>query len=101
MRKFFWEIVHKIPWTREEVKFPATEVYTDSSAANAIALNKQVSARIKHIPLKFQYVKSAIASDEIEILSIPTKDNTADILKKIVNLSTLAHLSTLIGLYRY
>ncbi len=33
MRKLFWEMSNKEPWSKEERIFEVTEVYTDSAAA--------------------------------------------------------------------
>ncbi len=50
---YFGEMSVKEPWPENEVIYESTTVQIDSSAAKALALNKQVSARNKHIDLKY------------------------------------------------
>ena len=47
MRKFFWEMSSKKPWPENEINLAPSIVSTDSLAAKALAMNKQVSARGK------------------------------------------------------
>ena len=98
MRNLFWKMAYNKPWPKEERKFETTEVYMDSDAAFSILLNKQASATIKHIPLKFHFVKNCIARGEVVLLSLLSKENIADMLTKILDFSTMKHLCDLMGL---
>ncbi len=77
MRKLFWEMANKGSWPKEERRLEVIEVYTDSDAAFPIAVNKQASAKMKHILLKFHFVKNCIACVEFFLLSVPSKENIA------------------------
>ncbi len=87
---------NKEPWPNEERRFEVTEVYTESDAAFSMAVNKQASAEMKHIPLNF--VKNCITCGEFVSPSVSSKQNIADILMKILCFSTMKHLCSLIGL---
>ena len=56
MRKLFWEMSVKEPWPEKGMYFEPTTVQIDSSSANSLALNKQVSSRNKPINLKYHFV---------------------------------------------
>ncbi len=77
----------------------ATEVNTDSDAAFSIAVKKQVSARMKHIPLGFHFVLNFIACGEVVFLIVSSKENIADMLTKIFDFPTMKHLCDLMGLF--
>ena len=65
----------------------------DSSAAKALALNKQVSAKNKHIDVKYHFVKAALKSKIIILTVVKSADNTADMLTKVLDLPNTLHLS--------
>ncbi len=73
--------------------FEPSTVQIDSSAAEALALNKQVSERNKHTDLKYHFVKAALKSKVIILKDVKPADNTADMLTKVLDLSTTLHLS--------
>ena len=100
MRKFFWEMSTKEPWPVNGLKLCPTTVLIDSSAGKALAENKQVTARNKHIDLKYRFVNAAITSKLIVLEDVASSENPADILTKILDLPTLGHLSQLIRLIR-
>ena len=75
-----------------------TIISIDSSAALALAENKQASTRVKHIDLKFHFVKDALEAGQVSLFDVPTTENPADMLIKIMDPETLKDLSRLIGL---
>ena len=98
MCKLFWEMAIKEPWPKEARRFEATKVNTDSDAAFSIAVKKQASAMMKHIPLKFYFVLNFIACREVVFLIVSSKANIADMLMKIIDFPTMKHLCDLMGL---
>ena len=98
MRKLYWEVMSKRPWPEREVKFEATPIKIDSTAATALAMSKQVSARSKHIDLKYHFVKAALGSGLIVLNDVASKDNPADMLTKILALPVMKHLCDIIHL---
>ena len=90
-RKLFWEVAKKEPW-HEEVKHKETSLATDSTAAKSLAENMNVSARGKHIDLRVHNVKELIRNKVIRLENVRSRENKADLLTKILELTTLRHL---------
>lgn len=58
-----------------------TIIYVDNIGAKRIA-EGNATARSKHIDIRFHFVQEALQTDEYEVRSIGTHDNTADIFTK-------------------
>ena len=100
MRKFYWEMCNKEPWPVKGVKLGPTTVQIDSTAGKAFAENKQVTARNKHIDLKYRFVNLAITSKHMVLEYVASEMNPSDMLTKILDLPTLEHFSDLIRLIK-
>ena len=97
MRKMYWEFIFKTPWLRE-VAFEPTHVHMDSSAAESIAKSNQISAKSKHIDIRFHHVKSCVRDKVLKLSHVSSANNTADLLTKVLDLSPFTKLVKLIGL---
>jgi hypothetical protein len=60
----------------------ATTVYCDNDAAAKLTEDHIWHARVKHIEIKYYYIRERIENGEMNIQRVPTKENTADILTK-------------------
>ena len=98
MRKLLREMVHKTPLPNNKVVLEATAIYIDSLAAKVLAQNKQVSARTKHIDLKYHFVKTALKNGKVVLHDVAPKDNPANMLTKVIDLPTLKHLCNIFQL---
>ena len=96
-RKLYWEVASKEPW-REELSFEASKIFMDSSAAKSFATNKPISARGKHIDLRTHHVRELIANKVVELLYVPTANNVADLLTKILGLPKIQHFVQLMNM---
>ena len=85
-------------WAENVQRFDATTIRIDSTAAAALAQNKQVSARNKHIDLRYHFVKFALGNKTVVLDYVRSSENTADMLTKILDSHTLMHLSKKIRL---
>ncbi len=74
-----------------------TVVNIDISAAHALSMNKQSSARTKHIDSKYHYVKDALEKGLFFLHNVTSAENLADMLTKILDFKTLKHLTRKIG----
>ena len=97
VRKLFWEIAHQRQWC-ESYSFPSTGIAMDSTAAQALATNEQVSGRNKHIDLKVHHVKEFLKNKIIHLFHVPSRNQLADILTKAVDRNTFLHIISLLSL---
>lgn len=70
-------------WLENSIVFDATVIPIHNSAAQALPMNKQVSARSKHIDLYYSFVKDDSDSRIITLEDVPSADNATDMLTKI------------------
>jgi len=61
---------------------------SDSSAALAMARNKGVNHRTKHIELRYHFIRSLIDDKKVDVEKIDTDDNPADLLTKATGKET-------------
>jgi hypothetical protein len=60
----------------------ATTIYCDNDAATALTEDQVWHTRVKHIEIKYYYIRERVANGEVTIQWVSTKENTADILTK-------------------
>ncbi len=78
------EVVYIIQLVKElglEVKLPVP-LYCDSKGARHWATNRMVNQRSKHIALRYHYIRELVAAGTIDIQSVDTEWNCADIHTK-------------------
>ena len=81
----------EVIWLRRllsEIGFPdhdATTILMDSQSAMAIAKNPQYHDRMKHIDVKYHFLRRKIEEEEIELEYVPTGEQVADTLTKGLN----------------
>ena len=63
-------------------------ILSDSSAALAMAQNKGVNHRTKHIALRYHYIRALIDNSIVTVDKIDTDANPADILTKATDKAT-------------
>ena len=80
----------------ETMKRPATTINIDNTAALWLSLSDQVSAKRKHLSVKYHYVRELIRMKQLELTYLPSKDQLTDILAKVFDYSTFKHLSAFI-----
>ena len=76
-----------------------TPIYIDNEGALKYSHNLDNAGRMRHINIKFHFIREKIQSHEIEPILIPTTTNTADIMTKTLRGSKLQTFSTDIGLH--
>jgi hypothetical protein len=92
-------------WLREflsEIRLPVsnpTVVFEDNKAAIDLSKTPKYHGRTKHIELHHHYLRSLVEHKYIEIIQVPSKDNTADIFTKpLGKVLHIKFLENLIGL---
>ena len=63
---------------------PPTVIFEDNQPAIHIAENRLTSQRSKHIDIKYHFIREAITDHIIKLVYVPTHDQLADILTKIL-----------------
>lgn len=81
----------------EEPSSPTT-LYCDNDAATILTQDHVWHARVKHIRVKYHYVRELVANNELCIKRISSSDNTADILTKPLGRSDFFRLRLQLGL---
>nr|GEV29420.1 retrovirus-related Pol polyprotein from transposon TNT 1-94 [Tanacetum cinerariifolium] len=59
-------------------------VYYDNQSAIHLSINAMFHERMKHIDVRYHFIREIVESKEIEVAKISTKDNTADTFIKVV-----------------
>lgn len=72
-------------------------VYEDNQGAIALA-KKEESRRVKHIDVRFHFVRDAVAEGKVKLVFVPTYKQEADVLTKALPAPTFETLRKKIGL---
>ena len=99
IRKLYWEICHQTPWTEGKF-FDATQVAIDSTAAQLLASNPQISVRNKHISLKFHHVREMVKESIILLYHVRSHLQPADMMTKVLSRIILEHMVDMVQLRR-
>ena len=67
------------------------EVHCDSQSAIYLAKYQVYHSRTKHIDVRLHYVRDIVEKKKIDLLKIPTADNPADMLTKVVGAAKFEH----------
>jgi len=59
-----------------------TPLFCDNDAASQLTEDHMWHSRVKHIRVKYHYVREQVSEGELEVRRVPSNDNTADILTK-------------------
>lgn len=97
LRRLFEELLYHRP-TNQEACIPPSIIFSDSTAAMAIANKPQVSERNKHIELKVHHIRDLISRGVVSLQHINTQNQIADILTKPSNGENTEHLCRLLNM---
>jgi hypothetical protein len=82
------EAIREAMWVRsflQELDIPFVqplEMYVDNQGAKALAENPVHHARVKHIDIRYHYIRDRVADGVVKVMYIPTEDNISDVLTK-------------------
>ena len=87
----------EVPWLRRllaELGFvqKPTTVFVDNQSAIALTKHKMVKPRTKHIALRYHWIKEQVAEGTVCVKYIPTGDNIADFLTKVLSQEKIVQL---------
>ena len=72
----------------------------DNDGARELANNAMISAKTKHIDLRYHYIRECIDSKDIELIACRSKENTADIFTKALPLQRFSECKLEMGVER-
>ncbi|CAM6082590.1 unnamed protein product [Calypogeia fissa] len=61
-------------------------LHCDNTSALHIATNQMTHGRVKHIDIKYHFIRQAVSDKQIELVKIDTKLNPADMFTKVIPL---------------
>jgi hypothetical protein len=76
----------------------STPLYCDNDAASLLTEDHMWHSRVKHIRVKYHYIRDQVSDGEISIARIKSADNTADIFTKALGRSDFTRLRQYLGL---
>ena len=77
------KLAHNLGIQQERV-----DLHCDSNSAIHIAANQVTHGRVKHIDIRYHFLRQAAAEKEIELIKIDGKLNPADMLTKVIPLAS-------------
>ena len=73
-------------------------IFEDNQSAICLANNPKDHSRMKHIDIKFHFVRELIKNDQIKVLYCPTNDMLADLMTKALPAEKFNKFRKLIGM---
>ena len=73
-------------------------VYCDNQSAIHLTKNQIHHERTKHVDVRLHFVRDVIAKALVEVQKVPTEDNAADMITKVLPLNKFSHCLNLINL---
>lgn len=72
-------LLHEMCLTNET---EALVIYEDNMSCITVAKQPRKHQRMKHLDIKYMFIRDAISTQQVNLLYIPTEDQTADIFTK-------------------
>jgi hypothetical protein len=96
-------LCQEVKWFRQllqDVDSPQlapTTLFEDNQGAQATANNPTSHQRMKHVDVRFHFIREQVASGEVRIQYCPTSQNVADILTKPLSAEVIARHKQSLG----
>ena len=69
-----------------------TVIYEDNEAARQLASNPVYKPAVRHIAIRYHFVRDCVSNNSISVVRVDTSENLADLLTKSVDISTFEYL---------
>ena len=76
----------------------ATTILCDNNAAITLSEDPLLHARVKHINIKYHFLREHVQSGDLTLTYVNIKDNVADIFTKPLDMHQFQHLRGFLGL---
>ena len=99
-----FEAAKEAVWIRQLLRaigFPQdkpTTIYCDNNAARILSEDPLLHARVKHMDIKYHYLRECVENREVILKYISTRDNLADALTKPLERQKFIRFRTFLGL---
>ncbi|KAG5725581.1 Copia protein [Termitomyces sp. T112] len=90
LRTLLWAVGHNSD--------TATTIMCDNNAAVNLSEDPLLHSRVKHVDIKYHFLREWVASNELIVKYINTKDNVADLFTKPLPLPRFSCLRSILGL---
>ncbi|KNZ74984.1 Copia protein [Termitomyces sp. J132] len=70
----------------------------DNNAAVNLSEDPLLHSHVKHVDIKYHFLREQVASNELIVKYINTKDNVADLFTKPLPLPRFSRLQSILGL---
>jgi len=92
----------QILWMKQTLKdfglsYGRVPLYIDNMFTISLAKNPVMHSRTKHIDIRFHFLRDSYEKGEIEVIHVPTQQQTADILTKPLEQTKFARLRGELG----
>ena len=74
------------------------EIKCDNNSAIMLTKNASGHSRLKHLDVKYHWIREAVEVGDIKVTYVPTDDNIADIFTKALPRPRFEKLRTLMGI---
>jgi hypothetical protein len=74
-----------------------TPLKCDNNAAIILSSDPSFHSRVKHIDIKFHYIRECVENKAVEVTYVNTKDNLADAFTKPLDAKPFCHMRGLMG----
>ena len=76
-------------------------LHVDNKGAIFLAKNQMQEHRSKHIDIRYHFIQEKVEEKIINVVHVPTQEQLADIMTKIVTFNTFVKMRKQIGLHIY
>ena len=75
----------------------ASTLWLDNQSAVQVAQNPEHHGRMKHLDLRYYWLRDEVERGSLTVKYVPTEDNPADLLTKLLGPGKVEQLRTLFG----
>ena len=68
----------------------SVNLHCDSQSALHLAVNQVMDSRVKHIDVRYHFIRQAVSDNMLELVKIDGKLNPADALTKVIPLESFS-----------
>jgi hypothetical protein len=75
-----------------------TTILCDNTATKTLSEDPLLHSRVKHVDIKYHFLREQVQSGALQLQYVNTKDNVADLFTKALNIKQFTYLRSFLGL---